>query len=58
LEAYSTVMSTFRAQGMLNDKKKRLLDELRSVFHIPPDRHKAEARRVANDEKLCTIAEV
>jgi hypothetical protein len=51
-------MSTFRAQGMLNDKKKKLLDELRGVFHIPPDRHKAEARRVANDEKLCTIAEM
>ncbi|XP_037916582.1 BRCA2-interacting transcriptional repressor EMSY isoform X2 [Hermetia illucens] len=57
LETYSNVVSTFRAQGGLSDVKIKLLEELRNVFHISTDRHRAEARRVANDEQLCTIAE-
>lgn len=58
LEAYSSVISTFRAQGGLSDGKAKLLKELRDIFHITQERHKAEARRVANDERLCTIAEM
>ena len=58
LEAYSTVISTLRAQGGLNDNKSKLLDDLRNVLHISQDRHRAESRRAANDEQLCTIAEM
>lgn len=57
LEAYSQVISTFRAQGSLNEKKSQILKELREIFHINEDRHKAEIRRATNDEELCTIAE-
>ncbi|KAJ6649653.1 BRCA2-interacting transcriptional repressor EMSY [Pseudolycoriella hygida] len=57
LEAYSNVISAFRAQGSLNEKKSKILKELREIFHINEDRHKAEIRRASNDEELCTIAE-
>lgn len=57
LEAYSNMMSVFRAQGELEDNRKKLLEELRAVLHISSDRHNAEARRVSNDELLSTIAE-
>lgn len=58
MDAYSSVVSTFRAQGSLDVGKNSLLEQLRKVFHINSDRHKAEIRRVANDEKLKTIAEL
>ncbi|XP_049887275.1 BRCA2-interacting transcriptional repressor EMSY [Pectinophora gossypiella] len=57
LEAYSNMISVFRAQGALEDNRKKLLEELRAVLHISQDRHSAEARRVSNDEVLATIAE-
>ncbi|XP_039764860.1 BRCA2-interacting transcriptional repressor EMSY isoform X1 [Pararge aegeria] len=57
LEAYSSMMTVFRAQGELEDNRKKLLEELRAVLHISSDRHNAEARRVSNDELLATIAE-
>ena len=50
------VISTFRAQGNLTERKLELLRELRALFRIPVDRHKAELRRAANDEALHTIA--
>ncbi|XP_063617375.1 BRCA2-interacting transcriptional repressor EMSY [Cydia splendana] len=56
LEAYSNMISVFRAQGALEDNRKKLLEELRAVLHISSDRHSAEARRVSNDELLATIA--
>lgn len=58
LESYSSVMSTFRAQGGLCKEKARILEDLRKLLHISQDRHKAEARRVANDERLTTVAEM
>lgn len=58
LEAYSSVVSTFRAQGSLDGYKQNVLDQLRKVFNISEDRHKAEVRRVANSEKLTTISEL
>ncbi|XP_055638916.1 mucin-2 [Toxorhynchites rutilus septentrionalis] len=58
LESYSSVISTFRAQGTLCKEKSRILEELRKLLHISQDRHKAEARRVANDERLTTVAEI
>ncbi|XP_063838447.1 BRCA2-interacting transcriptional repressor EMSY [Ostrinia nubilalis] len=57
LEAYSNMISVFRAQGALEDNRKKLLEDLRAVLHISNDRHSAEARRVSNDELLATIAE-
>ncbi|CRK96489.1 CLUMA_CG009860, isoform A [Clunio marinus] len=58
LDAYSSVVSTFRAQGSLDNSKQNVLDQLRRCFHISEDRHKAEVRRVANSEKLTTISEL
>lgn len=58
LEAYSCVMSAFRAQGALDDTKVRFLSECRQLLNISEERHKAEARRVANDERSCTVAEM
>ncbi|KPJ07551.1 Protein EMSY [Papilio machaon] len=57
LEAYSKMMSVLRAQGALEENRKKLLEELRAVLHIGNDRHSAEARRVSNDELLATIAD-
>lgn len=58
LESYSNVVGTFRAQGTLNAVKLRILKELREAFHISDARHKAEVRRVVNDESLSTIAKM
>uniref|UniRef100_A0A182PVQ8 ENT domain-containing protein n=1 Tax=Anopheles epiroticus TaxID=199890 RepID=A0A182PVQ8_9DIPT len=58
LESYGTVISTFRAQGFLSKEKMRILEDLRRILHITHDRHKAEARRAANDERLTTVAEI
>lgn len=57
LVAYSNMIDVFRAQGALEDNRKKILEELRAVLHITSDRHSAEARRVANDELLATIAD-
>ncbi|XP_068620926.1 BRCA2-interacting transcriptional repressor EMSY [Battus philenor] len=57
LEAYSKMISVLRAQGALEENRKKLLEELRAVLHISNDRHSAEARRVSNDELLATIAD-
>lgn len=58
LDCYSNVITAFRAQGGLDDLKTRILADLRKIFHIDADRHKAEARRAANDEELTTIADL
>lgn len=58
LESYSNVVGAFRAQGLLNTTKLRILKDLREAFHISDDRHKAEVRRVVNDESLSTIAKM
>lgn len=52
------MISTFRAQGSLCDSKAKMLDSLRAILHISQERHRAEARRVANDEELTTVAEM
>ncbi|EDV94205.1 GH25017 [Drosophila grimshawi] len=57
LESYSHLVSVFRAQGSLSEPKAKLLEELRQMFHITQERHRAEVRRATNDEQLCTIAE-
>lgn len=58
LDSYAKVVSALRAQGSLNDPKRKILSDLRDTFHITTDRHKAEVRRAVNDEKLTTVAEV
>lgn len=58
LESYSNVVGAFRAQGTLNAVKLRILQDLREAFHISEARHKAEVRRVVNDESLSTIAKM
>lgn len=56
LDAYAHLVSAFRAQGDLTERKLSILQELQCIFRISIDRHKAELRRAANDERLCTIA--
>ncbi|KAH3805994.1 BRCA2-interacting transcriptional repressor EMSY-like isoform X5 [Dreissena polymorpha] len=57
LEAYSSVVSAFRAQGDLNKEKKKMLYDLQHFLSISTERHRAEVRRAVNDEKLATIAD-
>ncbi|XP_060078730.1 BRCA2-interacting transcriptional repressor EMSY-like [Ylistrum balloti] len=57
LEAYSSLISVFRAQGDLNKEKKRILQDLQQNLSISTERHRAEVRRAINDEKLSTIAD-
>ncbi|XP_060563339.1 BRCA2-interacting transcriptional repressor EMSY-like [Ruditapes philippinarum] len=57
LEAYSSIVSAFRAQGDLNKEKKKILHDLQQFLSISTERHRAEVRRAVNDEKLATIAD-
>uniref|UniRef100_T1J4R7 Bromo domain-containing protein n=1 Tax=Strigamia maritima TaxID=126957 RepID=T1J4R7_STRMM len=57
LEAYSAIVSAFRAQGDLSKDKKKILQDLCSVLSISTERHRAEIRRAVNDEHLSTIAD-
>ncbi|TPP58752.1 BRCA2-interacting transcriptional repressor EMSY [Fasciola gigantica] len=57
LEAYSKVVSVFRAQGSLTGTKRKVLYKLQRLLSITTDRHKAEVRRALNDEELITISE-
>lgn len=56
LESYSNIVGAFRAQGTLSAAKLKILKNLRNALHISEARHKAEVRRVVNDESLSTIA--
>lgn len=49
-------MTALRAQGPLNTEKVKILKDTCALLNITQDRHKAEVRRVVNDEKLNTIA--
>lgn len=49
-------MTALRAQGSLNQDKLNALKEICTILNISQERHKAEIRRVVNDEKLTTIA--
>lgn len=52
------MIDTFRAQGVLDEDKLRVLRELRAMLKIREDRHRSEVRRAANDEQLGTVAEM
>ena len=56
LEAYSSVLSALRAQGELSKERRKVMNDLSNVLNIPIERHKAEVRRVINEELLNTIA--
>ncbi|MFH4979954.1 hypothetical protein AB6A40_006663 [Gnathostoma spinigerum] len=55
-EAFSSVVSAMRAQGMLTEYKEVLLDHLKTALFISDESFKAEIRRAANDERLSLIA--
>ncbi|PSN42864.1 hypothetical protein C0J52_16190 [Blattella germanica] len=57
LEAYGSLVSALRAQGVLSKDKRKLLQDLAATLNISMERHRAEVRRAVNDEKLATIAE-
>lgn len=57
LDAYSAVVTAFRAQGDMNKSKKSILGELSSQLSISTERHRAEVRRVVNDDRLNDVAE-
>ncbi|XP_069158062.1 BRCA2-interacting transcriptional repressor EMSY-like [Procambarus clarkii] len=57
LTTYSQVVSVLRAQGELTKEKRKLLNDLQTIFSITLERHRAEIRRAVNDEKLSTIAD-
>ncbi|KAG8197437.1 hypothetical protein JTE90_014922 [Oedothorax gibbosus] len=57
INAYSSVIAAFRAQGVLTSDKRRMLEELSIVLNIPIERHKSEIRRAINDEHLNTVSE-
>jgi hypothetical protein len=40
----------------MNEKRKKVLEDLSGIMKISEDRHKAEIRRAVNDEKLGCIA--
>lgn len=56
LDAYSGLMAVLRAQGPPDDDKLKLLKDAGNALHISNERHKAEVRKVALDERLNTIA--
>ncbi|KAL3990510.1 ENT domain family protein [Acanthocheilonema viteae] len=56
-DAFSTVVSAFRAQGMLNDYKRILLEHLKTALFISDESYHAEIRQAANDEILTKIAQ-
>ncbi|KAM3184099.1 hypothetical protein ACTXT7_009026 [Hymenolepis weldensis] len=56
IEAYSKVVSAFRAQGPFTSEKKSILSDLQRLLSIGGDRHRAEVRRAVNDDELATIS--
>jgi len=56
LDAYSAVVTAFRAQGDISKGKKTLLHELSNNLSISTERHRAEVRRAANDDRLNAVA--
>lgn len=57
LDAYSAIVTAFRAQGDVDKSKKSILNELSNHLSISTERHRAEVRRVVNDDRLNAVAE-
>lgn len=56
INCYGSLVSAFRAQGELTWQKHRLLDDLRVLLHVSPQRHRAELLRAECDPILQKIA--
>ncbi|EDO26054.1 predicted protein, partial [Nematostella vectensis] len=57
LEAYSSIVSVFRAQGDLSRDKKKILTDLGLQLSISTERHRAEIRRAYSDDRLGAVAD-
>ncbi len=57
LKAYSGVLEALRASGKPNSEKDGIIKTLREFFNITEDRHKAELRVLAYDDKLSLISQ-
>ncbi|ODM94746.1 Protein EMSY [Orchesella cincta] len=55
LKAYSGVLEALRASGKPNSEKETVIKTLKDFFHVSEDRHKAELRVLAYDERLSLI---
>lgn len=55
-EAYSAIISAFRAQGELSWEKIQCLEDLRGHLHISEQYHRSEVQRVNLNASLVTIA--
>ena len=56
-QAYTSLVDTYRAGGVLTEEKKSSLERVAALLNITGARHKAEIRRAVNDEVLNTISE-
>ena len=56
LEAFSSILSVFRAQGDLSSKKLKIIKHVSAALNITPDRYKAEIRKAINDPVLTAIS--
>jgi len=56
--AYSGVISALRCQGELSWEKQKVLDQLRILLHISPQRHCAELLRSESDPLVQKIVRV
>lgn len=56
IACYATLLRVFRAQGELSWAKSKILEDLRALLHISPQRHRAELMRAEQDDLLQRIA--
>ena len=55
LSRFSSTLAAFRAQGELTAEKRRLLSEMAQLLNVEAGRHRAEVRKIVNDERLTNI---
>ena len=55
--AYSAIVSSFRAQGEINWEKLKILTQLQQMLHISTKRHSAELLRAEADVKIQQVAQ-
>lgn len=57
INAYSSVVSAFRAQGEMNWEKLKVLTQLQQMLHISTNRHSMELLRCEADVKIQQVAQ-
>ncbi|KAL9648091.1 hypothetical protein ABK040_007457 [Willaertia magna] len=57
INAYSSVVTAFRAQGEITWEKVKLLTQLQQILHISTKRHSAELLRAESDTKIQQVAQ-